>query len=382
MITTKRLVVFCLFLLVLGVFVIPSFALAVWWNPFSWFEKDTQLQPTPIIQPQIIKKQETQKETVEQSIEKSSAQEKTIEKPVIQKEAVEKPVVKEKMVIQTITIDNPALLSKINLLESEIEKLKAQLNASIIEKQFCLQSKQTVTQAQTISPSTPTLIILLSSTRMSVMYGSQDQILVYFKVIDQYSNPLPNTAVYISKDGNNSTTFKSNSEGVVEYKLSPVKGIYGVLLMAGPVEKLFPIELYYSFTKPLTGLNITGGLKNGKPLITLNNTSSAEKVVVKSIRSRMIGTLPPEAISSISLEIDGYPYSFAPDGFGYIIKKLPSPIIISSKSELVFNVSLNGSYIGRTIGFNFENSDDIWGETSSFKIVPYNVGESDLITVQ
>ena len=83
-----------LLILFLIVFIVPSFALASWWNPFSWFKKST-----PVIKQELIQ----QKVDVAPSIQLT---------PVSIKEKVDKPLIEKvapKKVINTIPVSSTVI---------------------------------------------------------------------------------------------------------------------------------------------------------------------------------------------------------------------------------------------------------------------------------
>jgi predicted RNase H-like nuclease (RuvC/YqgF family) len=96
--------------LLLSIFLIPSIAMASWWNPISWFSKEKQeTQVTLPIEEPVATKTDTEQRRNEDK------------KEVIEK-VVEKPVVK------TITVQDPALQKQINSLIEEISSLKSKIN--------------------------------------------------------------------------------------------------------------------------------------------------------------------------------------------------------------------------------------------------------------
>lgn len=104
-----------LVVLFLITFIVPSVASASWWNPLSWRKNYTQT--TEIIEPAPI---QSNGKTI--SIPKASP------KQVVESKVIEKIV--EKPIIQTITVQDPALQKQINdlttdnaLLKSKIEEL-------------------------------------------------------------------------------------------------------------------------------------------------------------------------------------------------------------------------------------------------------------------
>ncbi|MFA6256805.1 MAG: hypothetical protein WCT29_00665 [Candidatus Paceibacterota bacterium] len=95
-------------ILFLTVLIIPSIASATWWNPLSWSKNSKQIDT---IEP-------TSTKPVEKSIPVSET--KTTESKVVER-IVEKPT------IQTITVQDPALQARVNILVAENESLKAQV---------------------------------------------------------------------------------------------------------------------------------------------------------------------------------------------------------------------------------------------------------------
>lgn len=95
--------------ILVGLVLIPQIASASWWNPFSWSKNPKEnidvIEPAPV-----------------QSTDKSDSNVETKPKEV---RAVEKIV--EKPVIQTITVQDPALQAKINALILENSNLKAEI---------------------------------------------------------------------------------------------------------------------------------------------------------------------------------------------------------------------------------------------------------------
>jgi len=98
--------------LFLVAFIVPSVAFASWWNPFSWSKDSKQtidvIEPTPV---QSTDKNDSKIETKPKEVKETKVVEKIVEKPVI----------------QTITVQDPALQAKINALILENTNLKAEI---------------------------------------------------------------------------------------------------------------------------------------------------------------------------------------------------------------------------------------------------------------
>ena len=90
-------------------FLIPSVALASWWNPFSWFQRMPQTEQEG--NPQINEPPNTNNQT--DTTDNNTAEENN------------QPAVQEKI----ITVDNPELQKRINELESENSELRQQVNS-------------------------------------------------------------------------------------------------------------------------------------------------------------------------------------------------------------------------------------------------------------
>lgn len=103
----------------------PQMALAAWWNPFSWFsQQESVVEIKTIVTSPLEKEGASNTESDKETQLTEKVVEKIIEKPII----------------QTITVQDPALQAKINTLilensnlKIEIEKLK-RLNESLTSK--------------------------------------------------------------------------------------------------------------------------------------------------------------------------------------------------------------------------------------------------------
>ncbi len=113
-------------ILFLAVLITPSITFASWWNPFSW-SKDSK-QAIDVIEPTLIQATDKSTSVIETKPKEIKVIEKIVEKPVI----------------QTISVQDPALQKRIKQLELENQELKLQ-----IEKLKALQ-QQVQTQKEEI----------------------------------------------------------------------------------------------------------------------------------------------------------------------------------------------------------------------------------------
>ena len=120
-------------LLIASAFLIPNMVLAAWWNPVSWIRKTSSTTPelsVPIVPDTEVLKNVAEKEIV-------------------------KPKIFERVVTQTVKIDSPELLNKVNLLTAENNNLKSQIASYVSKLNSCQADlKERITQVSIVPATT------------------------------------------------------------------------------------------------------------------------------------------------------------------------------------------------------------------------------------
>lgn len=224
---------------------------------------------------------------------------------------------------------------------------------------------------------------LLSDQQQNMQYNSYEPIEIKFQVTDGFSQPLSNISVNISKDSEKAVLYTSDSNGTIIYKLYQPPALHIITLSVGNDIKSFTINVSSYSKNPITNLATIGTNNGGLPAIYLSNTTGKEDIIIKSLRMRVLGTIDIHSISSVNIKAGDIYVSFPVDDNGYLIQKLPQPIIVKDTTIIMtLALTLSSSQAGKTYGFNFENSDDIWGSISNQKIVPNSIVESTVYTIQ
>lgn len=97
-------------IVVLMIFIFPSITMAAWWNHMAWFTPKVKVVPVQMQQP------------LPQTVQSKEAQ--PINTSVPREIIIEKPIIQEKIVTKTITVDNPELQKRIDVLIVENNGLR------------------------------------------------------------------------------------------------------------------------------------------------------------------------------------------------------------------------------------------------------------------
>lgn len=92
---------------------VPQIAMAAWWNPVSWFKKQSIDQEKTELLERLV---ELEEKADSQEVATSTASEESV-----------KSEIREKIITQTITVDNPDLQKRINALIEENISLQAKV---------------------------------------------------------------------------------------------------------------------------------------------------------------------------------------------------------------------------------------------------------------
>ena len=113
-------------------FIIPSVALASWWNPISWFKSEA-----PTINPKIEQIMTPKEDRLNLFNDKPSITDSTIETKVVKPEENAKEKNVKTPVLQNVTIQDATLQERIKQLELENQQLKLQIeNLNSLQQQI------------------------------------------------------------------------------------------------------------------------------------------------------------------------------------------------------------------------------------------------------
>lgn len=133
---------------------IPSVAMASWWNPLSWFESKTEIK--------------IEQEITEPKVEPSVSAE-TEEKNQTE------PIIKERVVEKTITVDNPETQKRINALLQENANLKSKVDSLTSSLNIC---KATTAETSSSGYSDFNFSYVVSTNRITFPFSTSRDIVI------------------------------------------------------------------------------------------------------------------------------------------------------------------------------------------------------------